>query len=272
MSPAHPIGPPTIAQTPHRHVFVMLGEETLFLYHQTMLHQELHAFQLVIEARLPPDEMAKYREIRKMQSASGLLFFANTDEDRFALPDLHNGRTTTFVGNIYTTFPKEPSADLVHPGNYPWPWKDDRTALVTNMRMDVVRSVYFRRFDAGMGRPQHLTYLLFGKKQEAHVCHLQIAPPDFDHVASLTRAPDWLPPTLLEAGVSVNFPLLDDRPARTADPLASKKTHVVWYSGIPEAHAIEVERTWWFETWVTNPFTLGDDGGGHHHHRPGGSS
>jgi hypothetical protein len=92
--------------------------------------------------------------------------------------------------------------------------------------------------------------------------------PDYDHVASLTGAPEWIQPEQLEAGVDVSFPALEWAPDRTecTDPLVSGRHTVLYYgisryrdkrgrdhslSEVPPYH-VEVDRTWWFATSVAN--------------------
>jgi hypothetical protein len=89
--------------------------------------------------------------------------------------------------------------------------------------------------------------------------------PDFDHVATLSGVPPWLPRSLLEAGVPTNFPSIPAVPGGSAcreavhlsNPIANG-THHVQSSGLDLTRPLDVNGTVFFATW---PFNRTDPAG-----------
>ena len=235
-----------------RHAFIMVGSETLFLVHMTMFHMEEHCYQLVLRARLPPEIMKQFRSWRAAKPEQAY-FLANLTESALDVPQLASGQLSSFMAEIFEGIPDRspPSAPK---GQYnTWPW--DQPPLIKRVKVSVERVVYFRHFDYNFDYPRNLTYVLFGAGKEAHMQSYQTKEPDYDHILSLTGAPDWLPSDKLESAVTVNFPKLPSRPVRLQNPLTRKK-YDVQYQGFWEylgyrfskLHPLELGPTWWFST------------------------
>jgi hypothetical protein len=58
-------------------------------------------------------------------------------------------------------------------------------AGLTNIDVHVKRVIYAQKLDSDLSKPDKLTYLLFGSKQELFLAHLIASPPDFDQILSV---------------------------------------------------------------------------------------
>lgn len=248
----HPVGcdnlhgRENIRNVPHQHAFVMLGTKTLFLCHLTMFKMEEHMYQLVMRARLSDDAMQEYVR-RRSQHPSETYFLANSKPDLMTLPELQIGARSGFSVEVFQGIPKRKHYNG-------WPWEG--VPPVIQAPVTIERIVYYRHFDFNLNYPASLTYILFGSGGEAHLSHYQTKEPDFDHVVSLAEAPDWLPPTQLEAGVHINIPRLpnrpDGRPVYCEEPVKKDEVHEVLYSGYGLPRRIKIGRSHWFETDIVN--------------------
>src|SRR5262249_58725264 len=63
-----------------QHAFVMAGQQTLFLWHLTMLHMEEHEFELVLRASLTPDA-EKAWEADRREHPDETYFLGNVETD-----------------------------------------------------------------------------------------------------------------------------------------------------------------------------------------------
>jgi hypothetical protein len=238
---------------PHQHAFVMAGRENLFLCHMPMLDWEIHMYQLVLQVRIPEKDMEEYRQRYDKANSDNKFFLVNTDSDWMTILELATGQKRAFEAGLWDLAYQEP-------GKKERPWLNiDPYIGYTCVTVD--RVVHFRHFDLNLNRPRSLTYLLFGQGQEAHLQHYQTIEPNFDDVVSLARAPIWLPPAQLEAGVHVNFPDLPDSVGvdNCASPLEPGSSHVVQYCGVeswgdvtPDPFEIEIGRNLWFDTAIGN--------------------
>ena len=245
------------------HAFALVGTETFFASHITNLFMEIHKYQLVIEISLPEPYRSKLIEERKKYPGDSF-FLANviedpvlgTDEsDPLNLPELTAGLRTSFIGNVWHGIPNKPA----YKG---WPWWGVQPVL-SNVPINVKRVVHFVPFSASMNHPDRLSYLLFGAGDEAHLMHIQTMhgdEPDFDHVASLKEAPDWLAADLLEAGAVIDLPdqqrFGDEkdktRGVRCASPFENGTKVDVRYRGIEPRRSITIGNNKWFCTRIAN--------------------
>lgn len=249
-----------ISYSKTQHAFVMLGRETLFLWHLTMLHAEEHEFELVLRASLTPEAEEAWTADRR-QHPDETYFLGNVESDPMAVPELATGERTSFTGSIWAGIPVKHHYKV-------WPWKGIKP-IVGDTPLTVERVVAFRHFDLQQNYPESLTYLLFGSGDEAHIGHYQTREPDFDEVVTLVEPPPWLPAPLLEAGVHVNFPELRATPVYCSSPLLNED-YLVRYCGQLAAaqptdasgsstgdakdglYPLKVDRSLWFSTKVTN--------------------
>jgi hypothetical protein len=233
---------PVLVAEPAQHAFVMLGQQTLFLCHLTMFHMEEHMFQLVLRCNLPPDAMHAYVADR-LKHPNETYFLGNGPDDLLTVPALHLGQRTSFTADIFRGIPYQPVYSE-------WPWKHV-VPLVANVDLSIEREIYYRHFDFNLKFPDSLTYVIFGAATEAHMTHYQVKEPDFDHVLSLKKAPEWLPEQTLQAGVHLNFPGLDSTPVYCNNPLTEGE-HEVQYSGQNYPYRIVTGQTHWFSTKIVN--------------------
>jgi hypothetical protein len=164
-----------------------------------------------------------------------------------SLPDIKRGKRGSFTGSIWRGWPSTT-------GTEHWPWANE-PPVVEGFEVTIDQVVYFRHFDFNLNYPITLTYILFGAGNEAHLHHYQVKQPEFDHVVTLTEAPNWLPTEALEAGMPVNFRDIPASPGGReagqavycSDPL-KQGTHYVQFSGYGPGRPITIDRTVWFGT------------------------
>ena len=238
--------PKPMAPADRRHAFIMVGTKTLFLVHMTMFHMEEHCYQVVLRARLPEADMARFRQWRE-QNPEQTYFLANLTESALDIPQIASGELGSFEAEVFAGIPPK---DLYTE----WPWTG-QAPVIARALVTIDRVVYYRHFDFNFDYPRSLTYVLFGSGDEAHMQSYQTKEPDYDHVLSLAEAPAWLPKNKLASGVTVSFPTLRSRPVRLANPL-KRATYDVEYQGFrkylgyrfADLHPLRPGTTWWFHT------------------------
>jgi hypothetical protein len=240
-----PNKPDTIANMPHQHAFVMLGTKTLFLCHLTMYGWEEHMYQLVVQATLPDWAMTEYAAARKPDDS---YFLGNSPRDLFTLPEINSGARTWFIADVFRGIPNKPEYKE-------WPW-NGMSPVIANVRVTVERVVLYRLFAMNMEYPKTLTYVLFGCGDEAHMTNYQTKEPDFDHILSLEKLPQWVPERELEAGIVIDVPDVPGREngkVRCSNPLDMGKEYSVRYRGRQgDKRLITAGQTFWFCTKVAN--------------------
>ena len=230
------------AEDPEQHAFIMAGTKTLFLCHMTMFHMELHCYQLILRASLPDYAMQHFRALRE-ERPEQVYFLGNSPRDLLTVADLQTGARNSFMADIFQGIPKRD--EYLY-----WPWRDE-TPVIPNVRVAVERVVFQRHFDFSLEFPPKLTYVLFGYGDEAHMQSYQTKEPDYDHVLSLAKAPDWLPAKKLEASSLINFQIpRAGTPCET--PLKKNRTYKVQYHGFEPTYPVEIGTTWWFSTQIVN--------------------
>lgn len=284
----HP-GSEPIHNAPDRHLWAVVGDETLFLCHLIMGWMQGHNYEVVLEVTVPKDVRTL---IKNEQKKGTSLFLANRDAQGdpkpssyqlHTIPDLQSGRALQpgkgyhFIAEIWDYFPEKPSCM-----NWPYP---DGSSTIGDVLVTVRRVVHYRHVNLNVTSQRFESYVLFGRGKEAHVYHNVVGPPDYDHVATLKSSPEWLQPAQLEAGVFVSVPGLPWSSDRThcESPFRDASEHEVLYHGIesyrvPPASLecdpppkvayepvpplkIEVDRTVWFSTRVVNYPCEGPCGG-----------
>lgn len=241
------------------HASALVGTETLFASHLTMLHHETHMYQLVMQVSLPEPWRSSFIEERRKNPTDSYFIanalkdpdIGNNVEDPMTVAEIASRMRTSFVGNIFRGIPHR---DRYHS----WPWQGVRPVLA-NVPVDVDRIVHFHPFAWTMSFPETLVYLLFGAGQEAHMVNLQTRMPDYDHVLTLSKRPDWLPEDLLRAGAMVDLaglPRLGEDDVATGvrckNPIADGERIGVRYRCTGPARPVSVGHTSWFCTKLTN--------------------
>lgn len=256
----HPMPYPTIAM-PMRHAFCVVGTETIFLCHQIMSHMEGHNYEFILEVELP--ENVK-KQILEDRMAGHSHWIANQDEDLMTLAQLKAGNKTSFKADAWNAIPNEHN-----PPKAPWgdPEKPDVDPWLADFEVTVKRIVHYRHVNLNCQSRIHEQYILFGKGDEAHICHSIVWQPEYGHVASLAGKPEWISKDQLEASIVISINGLSWCKDRTysAIPLESGNKYAVQYFGIsqyfdpfgaPAAkvpdYFIEIATTYWFSIWIVN--------------------
>lgn len=255
----------SITSEPMRHAFICVGTHTLYLCHQIMSHMEGHNFELVLEVELPIEIKQKLLKDRTDRGATH--YFANIE--KFTLEWLalnssssmnDNDEPLTFHVDIWNEFPR-------HPKLMP-PWLDESIEkFASNVPITVVRIVAQSHVNENtLGRIRE-EYHLFGEGKEAHIYHSVVRRPDYDHIATLTSAPDWLSEEQLRNGVRISVVELGWSYDHTycSCPLIDGRSYNALYFGIQEYRNHEgknptsigpflftVNKTWWYSTRVVN--------------------
>jgi hypothetical protein len=242
---------------PMRHAFVVVGSETIFLCHLINLWMEGHNYELALEVRIP--EAARQALLKDRAVHGKTHFLGNQEKAMIKLPEIKSGALVEFPSDVWAGLPEKMGKK--------WPWENEEP-LLRDVPVTIAAVTLYRHVTLNtIGRTAQ-AYFLFGKGNEAHLYHSVVREPDYDHVASLTCAPEWIQPEQLAAGVDVTFPALEWSPDRTecTDPLVSGRHTVLYYgirqyrdhrgrdhslSEVPPYH-VEVDRTWWFATSVAN--------------------
>lgn len=246
---AHSDPSSVIINEPSQHAFIMMGRQTLFICHLTMYGMEEHNYQLVLQAKLPPDAMRRYIGDRERHPNS-TYFLGNSPHDLLTVPDMQTGERRCFVADVFRGIPQLKKY-------VSWPWKD-QTPIIRDVPLLIERVVYFRHLATTLEAPTMLTYALFGSGNEAHMTSYQTKIPDFDQVVSLAEAPTWLTGTQLQSGVHVSInthrapgtiPCSDPLPASDE---TTATTCMVKYRGTGPDRPIKIGYHHWFCTKIAN--------------------
>jgi hypothetical protein len=172
------------------------GRDTVYLSHLPMFMSP-HDAQLILDVALEDEAGSSLLEVWSTERAN------NPDErvytmmpQRFALSTLYTPdpparrsfRARFFRGHL------ERGGEVI-------PELGSIVVRVTDV-------VYAKRFDRG-GKPDDLTYRLFGRRGELFLAHVITEPPDFDQILSVQLAGAQLDEDEVNAGIEVVLP---DRP------------------------------------------------------------
>lgn len=275
----HDHGGNYVTNHPHNHVFFLLGDETIFGVHMTQYHCEIHKYQLILKLKLPDAAKAKLQQLRREYPDDSFIL-GNVETSEFpdiaemTVPDLASGATPTFTGHIFQGLRPLSEEEMQVPHFYPWQHTRCSPAIA-KIEVAVERVVMFRPFMHHQDRPPYASYFLWGEGGEAHMTNLQTASlatgpfepegfgPDFDNIMSLARAPDWLDPALLKAGICVSTPAIDMYDFDTwkteaVFPEGSQITTL--YRGIGPARSVTAGKTYLNATAVCNSAGFWPDG------------
>ena len=175
------------------HNMFAFGRETLFLSHLPMFMAP-HDAQLILEVALEEDAGGSLLEVwsRERESHPDQRVYTMMPQ-RFALstlytpdpPDRRSFRAKFFRGHL------EHGGEVI-PG-------------LGNIVVRVTDVVYARQFDRG-GKPDDLTYLLFGRGGELFLAHVISEPPDFDQRLSVQLSGAQPDEDEMNAGIEVVLP------------------------------------------------------------------
>ncbi|MFI0482944.1 hypothetical protein [Actinomadura sp. 9N215] len=241
MTPAakrHPGHQDPIIDPPGYHNCFMIGLETLFLSHMPMFTMAKHSYQVVLRATLPPEIMTRYQEDRRKNP--GLPYnLVNSEDDKFTMPQIKCGAVTQFRADLF----REYDDDQENP-------KPVGPPLAEQVPVTVENVVHFRHFNADVPRPEHLNYVIFGKGPEAHLTHYIASDPDYQHIVTLGRVPDWLSSEQIEAGTALTMESVPSLsvPCRNPLPGGSCPVLVEGRKTAPATLDLTGAATVWFST------------------------
>ena len=230
---------------PDQHAFVMLGTETMFLWHLPMLRvdMDMHKYEFVLKAHLDPAAKRAWLEDRSRHGGE-VYFLGNSDKDLMTIASLAIGAKTSFQASVWAGIPPKHRYCS-------WPW-EHQEPIVEAATVTIERVVAYRHFDVQENYPACPSYLLFGEGNEAYLAHRLTRQPDYDEVVILHGRPSWLPEELLQAGVPVSFPGLAATPTPCSTQLLNK-TYTVEYGGEPgAAYPVTIKQNLWFNTKIPN--------------------
>ena len=223
-----------IIDTPGTHNFFMFGGKTLYVEHMPMFTEEKHMYQVILRASLPDAVMRGYRARQGPHRKPWNLV---NSAKRYTLPQVKAGTLTSFLVDVYEDYSNADAAPAGSP-------------FATDVPLTVHEVVHFRHFDFNIPRPQHPTYLLFGRGGEAHLSHYIARDPDFQHIMTLKSAPAWLSPDQLAAGAEICLTDVASTPLPCANPLRGKSYRVL-FQGRQDARAtldLNGASSIWFST------------------------
>jgi hypothetical protein len=209
-----------IVDTPGVHNFFMFGSKTLYVEHMPMFTEEKHMYQVILRVTLPDSVMRGYRARQGSRRTPWNLV---NSAKLYTLPQIKAGTLSTFLVDVYEDYSNADAAPVGSP-------------FAASVPLTVREVVHFRHFDFNIPRPQHLTYLLFGRGGEAHLSHYIARDPDFQHIVTLRSVPAWLSPDQLAAGADICLTDVPSLPVACANPLRAK-SHRVLFHGRPDAPA-----------------------------------
>src|SRR5690606_24830852 len=140
--------------------------------------------QMVLRITLPEDVRQAFLEDRRRHPGEWYVV-GNLQQNLLSLPDIKRGAVRAFRASLWRGWPGTA-------GSATWTWANEPPG-VSSFEVTVERVVWFRRLDFSEDWPRTASYVLFGEGDEAHINHSPIKQPDYDHLASLSVAPAWLP-------------------------------------------------------------------------------
>jgi hypothetical protein len=224
----------SIVDAPGTHNFFMFGSKTLYVSHMPMFTVEKHMYQVILRVALPDAVMRGYRA---RQGPGRTPWNLVNSEHEYTLPQIKAGMLTSFKVDVYEDYSNADAAPVEPP-------------FARNVPLKVDEVVHFRHFDFNIPRPQHLTYLLFGRGGEAHLSHYIARDPDFQHIVTLGSVPAWLSPDQLAASAEISLADVPSLPIPCAGPL-TEKSYPVLFQGRPDARAtldLNGASSVWFST------------------------
>jgi hypothetical protein len=202
-----------IVDTPGVHNFFMFGSKTLYVEHMPMFTEEKHMYQVILRVELPDAIMRGYRarQAGPRRTPWNLVNSASL----YTLPQIKAGTLRSIQVDVYEDYSNADAAPVGSP-------------FATDVPLEVREVLHFRHWDFNIPRPQHLTYLLFGRGGEAHLSHYIARDPDFQHIVTLRSAPAWLSRDQLAAGVEICLPDVPSAPVSCSSPLRDKSYRVLF--------------------------------------------
>jgi len=193
------------------HGMLVTGTSTVYLSHLPMFHRP-HDYQVIVEADLG-NATAVYLNDRNTHPHQTVYTLV---PETFVLPEM--------IQN-----PRPFRADLFR-GHF----ERGGIQIAGNAVITIKKVIYFTKFNPNAAKPDQLTYLLFGRPNQAFLAHIISAKPDFDHVVS-TVVEDPRISDLLKSGVT---PMLEVENTAADKPLDTALPVTVHSKGNPALHTV----------------------------------
>jgi hypothetical protein len=172
------------------HGMLLFGEEVLYLSHLPMF-MTMHDHQVILEVTLAGGQEDAHAIYRADRRDTGERVYTLVPE-RFSLQRLGAegaDALRSFQGTI-------------HRGH----WEKGGKAILTDVTVNVVNVIHFRKFDPHAKAVPELEYLLFGRGSELYMAHLISKAPDFDQIVPITSVSHRFSEETLRRGVRLAFP------------------------------------------------------------------
>ncbi len=226
----------SINNTPDQHGFVLMGTDQLYIDHLPMFYMQNHMYQLIAEITIPETARQQYSKDQEAHPES-FYILGNLENDKFTLPSVAIGETTTFQADIFRGLPEDPNKD---------------TPLIHNITVKFKQLIRIRHFDFNQKYPENLTYVLFGNENEAFLSHYLTKQPDFMQDIQLKSPPLWLQSEQLKMGVDINFIGLSDTKDANQSPLTATSYNVMYEGQTDTSFDIHIYRNIFFSDKIPN--------------------
>lgn len=230
-----PVPSQPIKDTPNQHNMFMLGDKTLFVEHMPMFTKEDHMYQLILRVELPEKVMQAYRQVRASHPGK-VPNLVNTQHDLLILPSVSSGDLGRFNVDVYA--------------DYDGATATPEELMFSSVPMTVRQVVRARHFDYSFNYPGELTYIMFGRDDEAHLSHYLSRNPDFQHLLTLPVIPSWISAEQLRAGVEINLVGMPGDQLHCSQPLTATSYTVRFQGWESPNQILELgsDATRWFST------------------------
>ncbi|MCU7820783.1 hypothetical protein [Kitasatospora sp. DSM 101779] len=181
-------------EDPSVHSFILAGRDTVFGYHLAMFGMAEHRYQVVLEYRLPTDIVDIYLKDRADHPES---WHAVRNTEDMVLPPIGDGTVSEYPARLDRVTQTGNGEDRV--------WEPISGGFTARIE----RVLTFRRFSEE-DFPAHLTYLIYGRGDEAHIAHRLVKRPHYEQIVTLQRVPEGVTQDDLARAVELSVPGVPD--------------------------------------------------------------
>lgn len=147
------------------HGMIVTGSSKIYVSHLPLFSSP-HDYQVIMEVEFDKASKEKYLEsLGKLGTEDDANAYHTLEPEAFKLPEM-------------VKEPREFSARLVR-GHFE---REGHTDVEMNVTVNIVKVLYFKKFDKSAKRDERSQWLLFGNKDEQFAAHLISAQPDFDQI------------------------------------------------------------------------------------------
>ncbi|OON71929.1 hypothetical protein [Streptomyces tsukubensis] len=218
----------------HGHRFLLIGTDTIFVYHLALYHVAVHAFQMITKFGLDEGVRKKYLDDLSNHEDQQV-YYSLFSEGHWPLKEIVDGTRDSL--------PVELERVTVDSGGNRTFTKIVDETTATCRKQDVV---HYRPLDA-TDYPDSLTCLAFGAGFEIHLAHQLAASPNWDEVIT-TAQPTGFQQSDLDHAAAVTVPAVKDpKGVVTTSPLEKGKP----YKGLIETREVTFtagRQGWWNHT------------------------